>query len=68
MTPEVIRSAVHREDGHSLRAGPATSAAAAGVSERVIMNQTGRRSTEILRRYVRGGSLFRGNAVGSVGI
>ncbi len=38
--------------GHSLRAGLATSAAAAGVPERVIGEQTGRRGTAMLRRYI----------------
>ena len=48
--------------GHSLRAGLATSAAAAGVPERVIAEQTGHRGTAMLRRYIREGSLFRENA------
>jgi integrase len=39
--------------GHSLRAGLATSAAAAGKSERAIMNQTGHRSLKTVRRYIR---------------
>jgi len=45
--------------GHSLRAGLATSAAAGGVSERAIMNQTGHRSLAMVRRYIRDGELFR---------
>jgi Mu transposase, C-terminal/Phage integrase family len=49
-----------RYAGHSLRAGLATSAAAAGASERVIMSQTGHRSADIVRKYIRDGSLFRG--------
>jgi integrase len=48
--------------GHSLRAGLATSAAAAGVSERAIMNQTGHKSAATVRKYIREGSLFRENA------
>ena len=48
--------------GHSLRAGLATSAAAAGASERSIMKQTGHRSERVARRYIRAGSLFRENA------
>jgi integrase len=44
--------------GHSLRAGLATSAAAGGVSERAIMNQTGHRSLAMVRRYIRDGELF----------
>ena len=45
--------------GHSLRAGLATSAAAGGVSERAIMNQTGHRSLAMVRRYIRDGELLR---------
>ena len=48
--------------GHSLRAGLATSAAAAGKSERAIMNQTGHRSLKTVGRYIRQGSVFRENA------
>jgi integrase len=54
--------------GHSLRAGLATSAAAAGVPERVIAEQTGHKGTAMLRRYIREGSLFRENAAGAVGL
>lgn len=54
--------------GHSLRAGLATSAAAAGVSERAIMDQTGHRSTTMVRKYIHEGSLFRENAAGKVGL
>lgn len=54
--------------GHSLRAGLATSAAAAGATERAIMAQTGHRSTAMVRRYIRQGSLFRENAAASVGL
>ena len=54
--------------GHSLRAGLATAAAAAGVSERAIMNQTGHKSVAVARRYIREGSLFRENAAAAVGL
>jgi len=54
--------------GHSLRAGLATSAAAVGVEERKIALQTGHQSLLILRRYIRDGDLFRGNAAGAVGL
>lgn len=54
--------------GHSLRAGFATSAAAAGVEERAIMKQTGHKSVTVARRYIREGSLFRDNAAGKVGL
>ena len=54
--------------GHSLRAGHATSAAASGASERSIMNQTGHKSVQMVRRYIRDGSLFRDNSAGKLGL
>ena len=56
-----------RYAGHSLRAGLATSAAAAGASERAIMATTGHRSVQMVRRYIRSGELFRENAAATVG-
>ena len=49
--------------GHSLRAGFATSAAAAGLLERDIMRQTRHRSIAVFREYVRQGSIFLDNPV-----
>jgi site-specific recombinase XerD len=57
-----------RYAGHSLRSGHATSAAIAGASERSIMNQTGHRSVQMVRRYIRDGSLFRENSAGKLGL
>ncbi len=57
-----------RYGAHSLRAGLATSAAEAGVSERAIMNQTGHRSLPVMRGYIRSGSLFKENAAAQVGL
>jgi site-specific recombinase XerD len=57
-----------RYAGHSLRAGHATSAAASGASERSIMAQTGHRSVQMVRRYIREGSLFRENSAGKLGL
>jgi integrase len=54
--------------GHSLRAGHATAAAIAGASERSIMNQTGHRSVQMVRRYIRQGSLFRENSGAKLGL
>ncbi|MGA3204953.1 MAG: tyrosine-type recombinase/integrase [Bryobacteraceae bacterium] len=54
--------------GHSLRSGHATSAAIAGASEGSIMNQTGHRSVQMVRRYIRDGSLFRENSAGKLGL
>ena len=71
----VVKQALARIDrdasdysGHSLRAGLVTAAAIAGVSERVIMRQTGHRDPRTLRRYIREGELFRENAAGEVGL
>lgn len=57
-----------RYAGHSLRAGLGTSAAIAGVEERQIMARTRHRSVAVARRYIRDGSLFRGNAAAAVGL
>jgi site-specific recombinase XerD len=57
-----------RYAGHSLRAGHATAAAIAGASERSIMKQTGHRSVQMVRRYIREGSLFRENSAGKLGL
>jgi integrase len=54
--------------GHSLRAGLATAAAIGGAPERSIMNQTGHRSTAMVRRYIRDGNLFRENAAAKCGL
>jgi integrase len=54
--------------GHSLRAGHATTAAIAGASERSIMNQTGHRSVQVVRRYIRDGNLFRENSATKLGL
>ncbi|MGI4939979.1 MAG: hypothetical protein ACRYHQ_05355 [Janthinobacterium lividum] len=53
--------------GHSLRAGLATAAAASGVEERLIMRQT-RHTGLTVRRYIRDGEVFLGNASGRVGL
>jgi site-specific recombinase XerD len=54
--------------GHSLRAGHATSAAANGAPERVIMAQTGHKSLNMVRRYIRDGNLFRENSATYLGL
>ena len=55
-----------RYSGHSLRAGFATSTAAAGATEIAIARQTRHRSMEVLRGYIREGDLFRTNAATSL--
>lgn len=59
---------VERFSGHSLRAGLATAAAAAGAGDRSIQKQTGHKSRAMLDRYIRSGELFRDNAAGVVGL
>lgn len=48
--------------GHSLRAGLATSAAAAGAGEAAIMRQTRHKSTTVMRGYIRPASVWIENA------
>ena len=43
-------------------------AAIGGASERSIMNQTGHRSVQIVRRYIRDGGPFRENSAGKLGL
>jgi integrase len=54
--------------GHSLRAGLATTAARNGASERSIMKQTGHRSVQMVRRYIREAELFHDNAAAKLGL
>jgi integrase len=54
--------------GHSLRAGLVTSAARAGVPERVIMRTTGHKSIDMVLRYVRQANQFSENAVQALGL
>ena len=48
---------------HSLRSGFATSTAASGASERSIMDMTGHKSTEMVRRYIKEANIFKNNAL-----
>jgi site-specific recombinase XerD len=48
--------------GHSLRAGHATTAAANGAPDRVIMRQTGHRSVDTLEGYIRPGQVLVDNS------
>ena len=54
--------------GHSLRAGFCTQAYMNGAREFDIMRQTGHRSLETLRKYIRGRGLFRDNAAMKLGL
>ena len=54
--------------GHSLRSGFATSAAESGAEERSIMEMTGHKSTEMVRRYIKEANLFKNNALNKLKI
>lgn len=57
-----------RVSTHSLRAGLATSAAAAGKPLDAIMRQTGHKSVQMVLRYVRPAELWRDNAAAGIGL
>ncbi len=67
-TAESIGIDPQRLSGHSLRAGLATQASINGASEASIMNQTGHKSSAMVRRYIRDSNLFRDNAAGKAGL
>lgn len=54
--------------GHSLRAGLVTQAAISGASETNIMRQTGHRSADTVRGYVRIANIFKDNVSGLIGL
>ena len=49
--------------GHSLRSGFATVAADSGADERSIMEMTGHKTTQMVRRYIREANIFKNNAL-----
>jgi len=53
---------------HSLRIGLVTSAAKAGLGERLIAKQTGHKSMKMVRRYIRDAELFQNNAARAAGL
>ncbi len=60
--PAEVAAPRHAFGGHSLRAGFVTSAACKGVGEHWIAEQTGHKSTETLRGYIRQADPFSHNA------
>ena len=52
--------------GHSLRSGFATVAAESGADERSIMEMTGHKTTQMVRRYIRNANIFKNNALNKV--
>lgn len=57
-----------RFSGHSLRVGFVTSAAMAGHPEWLIMQQTGHKTHETVRRYIRDVNIFKRNASANIGL
>lgn len=57
-----------RFSAHSLRAGLCTQAARDGFTETQIARQSGHRSLNVLRGYIREGDAFRGNVTGGLGL
>ena len=54
--------------GHSLRSGLVTAAAEGGSNEIAIMEQTGHRSSAMVRKYIRRVEAFRNNAASAAGL
>jgi len=54
--------------GHSLRSGFATSTAELGAEERSIMDMTGHKTTQMVRRYIKEANLFKNNALNKIKI
>ena len=54
--------------GHSLRSGFATSTAESGAEERQIMAMTGHKSSQMVRRYIQEGNLFKNNALNKINL
>ena len=58
----------NKYSGHSLRSGFATSTAEIGAEERSIMNMTGHKTTQMVRRYIKEANLFKNNALNKIKI
>lgn len=71
---DIIKSNPHIIDksadysGHSLRSGFITSAAVAGVPEYSIMQQSGHKRSDTLKKYIRLGNAWKENAASKVGL
>ena len=52
--------------GHSLRSGFATVAANSGADEKSIMNMTGHKTTQMVRRYIKESNLFKNNPLDKI--
>jgi site-specific recombinase XerD len=54
--------------GHSLRSGFATVAADYGADEKSIMNMTGHKTTQMVRRYIKESNLFKNNPLNKINL
>ena len=54
--------------GHSLRAGLVTSAIQAGVDPLDVQRHSGHASLDMLKRYIRDATVFRGNPTAKLGL
>ena len=54
--------------GHSLRSGFATVAADSGADEKSIMNMTGHKTTQMVRRYIKESNLFKNNPLNKISL
>ena len=60
--------AVPDYSGHSLRAGFVTTAARAGVPEHLIMEQTGHKKSDTLKKYIRESNKWGNSAATKIGL
>ena len=58
----------NKYSGHILRSGFATVSAEFGADERSIMNITGHKTTQMVRRYIKEANLFKNNALSKIKI
>ena len=54
--------------GHSLRSGLVTSAIQAGVDALDVQRHSGHASLDMLKRYIRDATVFRGNPTSKLGL
>ncbi len=66
--PKDAEIAIEKFSGHSLRAGFVTTAAKAGVHENNIMRVTGHKKSDMLRKYIRHGTVFEDMAASKIGL
>jgi site-specific recombinase XerD len=63
-----IRLEASKFSGHSLRAGLVTSTIQAGVDPLDVQRHSGHASLDMLKRYIRDATVFRGNPTSKLGL